>query len=105
MNKKVDTIINIVAIIVAILIILIPTTLKIIKTNRDRLHLVTNKRIIEAYQSCVKRYVCDDEKTTLNYLMENGFLQKEINPVTKEYYNLDSYVIKDNNEYKFIVVE
>ena len=99
MNRN-KVIINI-TIVAIILIILIPTVYNMIKTHNDRLIKVTEKRIEEAAKDCYLKDICKDNKITLKVLYDNKYLEKESNPITKEYYNEESYVLVKNNTYIF----
>ena len=99
MNRN-KVIINI-TIVAIILIILIPTVYNIIKKHNDRLIKVTEKRIEEAAKDCYLKDICKDNKITLKVLYDNKYLKKESNPITKEYYNEESYVLVKNNTYIF----
>ena len=99
MNRN-KVIINI-TIVAIILIILIPTVYNIIKTHNDRLIKVTEKRIEEAAKDCYLKDICKDNKITLKVLYDNKYLEKESNPITKEYYNEESYVLVKNDTYTF----
>lgn len=99
MNRN-KVIINI-TIVAIILIILIPTVYNIIKKHNNRLIKVTEKRIEEAAKDCYLKDICKDNKITLKVLYDNKYLEKESNPITKEYYNEDSYVLLKNNTYIF----
>ena len=99
MNRN-KVIINI-TIVAIILIILIPTVYNIIKKHNDRLIKVTEKRIEEAAKDCYLKDICKDNKITLKVLYDNKYLEKESNPITKEYYNEESYVLVKNGTYTF----
>ncbi len=99
MNRN-KVIINI-TIVAIILIILIPTVYNIIKKHNDRLIMVTEKRIEEAAKDCYLKDICKDNKITLKVLYDNKYLEKESNPITKEYYNEESYVLVKNGTYTF----
>ena len=86
-----------------VLIILIPTVYKIVKEHNDRLMMVTTKRIEEAAKDCKMAEICKNEKITLKELYDNKYLEKESNPITKEYYNENSYV--EVNNYKFVEIK
>ena len=103
MNRS-KFIINITIIAVA-LIIAIPTVYKIIKNHNDRLIEVTTKRIKEAAKNCKLDEKCTNNKITLKELYDNEYLEKESNPITKEYYNEDSYVEVIDNFYEFVEVK
>ena len=84
-----------------LLIISIPTVYNIVKKHNDRLIMVTEKRIEEAAKDCYLKDICKDNKITLKVLYDNNYLEKESNPITKEYYNENSYVLVKNNTYTF----
>lgn len=84
-----------------LLIISIPTVYNIIKKHNYRLIMVTEKRIEEAAKDCYLKDICKDNKITLKVLYDNNYLKKESNPITKEYYNENSYVLVKNNTYIF----
>lgn len=103
MNRN-KTIIYI-TVVALVLIILIPTIYTIVKKHNDRLINVTYKRIEEAAKDCYLKGVCLDEKITLKQLYENKYLEKESDPITKEYYNEESYVERKDKKFKFIEVD
>lgn len=90
--------------IIAILII-IPTSVKVIKNHNEHLYEAVYDKIIDSAKKCYYDDVCTEEKITLASLYEKEYLEKVSNPVTKEYYNAESYVLRDNNNFKFVVVE
>lgn len=101
MNKK----IVIISVIIILVIISIPTGYKVIKNHHNNLYKVVNDKIIESAKKCYYDDVCIEDKITLKFLYEKGYLKEKLNdPVTKEYYNEASYVKRDNNNYEFVVV-
>ena len=86
-------------------IVLIPTLYLITKEHNARLRDVSNKRITEAAKNCYLKEKCKNSQITLKELYEKGFLKKESNPITKEFYNELSYVTVQNKEYKFVEVK
>lgn len=101
MNK----IIIYITIIAIVIIILIPTVYTIVKKHNDKMINVTHKRIEEAAKECYLNNICLNERITLKQLYENDYLEKESNPITKEYYNEESYVEKNGKKYNFIEVD
>lgn len=100
MNKKI-----ILATFVFIVLLLVcGTSYKVVKKHQERLILVTEKRILEKAKLCFLENKCTGESTTLKNLYDLSYLEKEANPVTKEYYNENSYIKKEENNYTFIVV-
>lgn len=97
--------VSIISTIIAItLIIGIPTIYKVVNNHFDSLNKVVEKQVIEKAKSCFYNGICLNEKILLKELYDLG-LEKVSNPRTKEYYNENSYVLRENIEFKFIVVE
>ena len=63
--------------------------------------LVVEKRIEEGAMHCYWDGFCESSKVTLRTLIEKGYAKEEVNPITKMYYSLDSYVEKNGTEYIF----
>ena len=77
------------------------TTYKIQKNHEQRIIEVVEKRIVEGALDCFFLDECQGNKVTLKELIKKGFANKEINPKTKTYYSVDSYVLKENGTYHF----
>ncbi len=77
------------------------TSYKVIKNHNDKLILVKEKYIVESAIKCINEEKCNSDKVTLKELEEKKYIEKLVNPVTKEYYNIDSFVTYENNEYVF----
>lgn len=103
MNTNRITIIG--SIIAIILIISIPTCYKVIKSHNDNLLEVVEDKIIASAKKCYFEEKCKNDKITLQELYELQFLEKVNNPITKEYYNDNSYVMIDNGNFIFKVIE
>ena len=93
------------SIIIIILIIGIPTTYKVIKNHNQNLYKVVEDKIVEKAKECYYDQKCLEDKITLKELYDNKYLDKVSDPISKEYYNENSYVEIKNNKYKFVVVE
>jgi len=91
--------------IVILLIILIPTVYKVIKNHQDNLYQVVEEKIINGAKKCYYEEKCLNEKITLKELYELNYLGEVNNPITKEYYNEESYVERKKSEFKFIPIE
>ena len=79
------------------------TTYKIVSSHNEKLTLVETKYIIETARKCINEHKCKDKNNvTLKELYDLKYLEKQVNSVTKEYYNENSYVKYSNNEYVFI---
>ncbi len=101
MKNKTIILITFLTIVVAICL---ATAYKVNKRHEYREVLVVTKRIVEGAKSCFFKDDCTGNKVSLETLISKGYAKKEINPKTKTYYNLDSYVIK-NDDYEFIEVK
>ena len=95
----------IITICIVILLISSFTTYKVVKKHQYHLMEVTKKRIIEASTKCINQKKCDKYPITLETLYKLKYLEKEVNPVTKEYYNQKSYVEKKKNNLNFVIVD
>ncbi len=91
-------------VVIIILIVLIPSIMIVSNAYKDNLGTVTEKRIIEAAVKCYKMEICTTNKITLQMLYDNNFLVIESDPLTKEIYNTDSYVLIEEDSNKFIVL-
>lgn len=90
-------------IIVIILIVGIPTTYKVIKNYQNNLTKSVEAKIIESAKKCYYDEKCDEDKILLKKLYELEYLEPISNPITKEYYNEDSYI--EITDEKFIFYE
>jgi len=99
-NKKIVFI----TILISLASVSIYTFYKVQKRHLDLSILVTERRITEAAKECVLNDRCKENKITLKKLIELGYAKEEVNPLTKMYYKLDSYVEKKENTYTFIEV-
>lgn len=91
-----------VTIIAILLIISVPTIYKVVKTNHEKLYLVTEKLVIENAEKCIYEKKCNKNKVTLRDLYEKGYLKDEvIDPVSKTVYSKESYVLikKDSSTF------
>ena len=80
------------------------TTYKVIKKHQDNLLLVSKKYIEEKARDCYNDQNCQTKEITLEMLYAKGYMAKQANPVTKEYYNEKSYVLKEDENYTFKIV-
>ena len=92
------------------------TTYKVVRSHNEKLTLVETKYIIETARKCINEHKCKDKNNvtlntvndilisllTLKELYDLKYLDKQVNSVTKEYYNENSYVKYSNSEYVFI---
>ena len=99
---NINRVVTISSVIIILLLIVVPTTYKVVKNHYNHLYQVVESKIIETAKNCYFDDMCD-EHITLNELYDLKLLDKVSDPVSKEYYNPNSYVeVKDNN-FKFII--
>lgn len=103
MNTNKITIIG--SIIVILLIITIPTVYKVIKYHNDNLYQVVEGKVLEAAKKCYYEEKCVNEKILLKELYDLNYLESVSDPITKEYYNEESYVLRENTSFTFIIKE
>jgi hypothetical protein len=99
MNK--NKVILYVTIIIIVILIAVPTTLKVIDKHKERLASVVINEIVWAAKDCYYNDSCVNDKITLKELYEKTDLQEEINPITKKKYSEESYVLA-SEDFKFI---
>lgn len=103
MNTNKITVIG--SVIAILLIISIPTIYKVVKNHQDNLYQVLEEKVINGAKKCYYEEKCVETKITLKKLYELSYLDKISDPISKEYYNEESYIEYKDNEFKFIVVE
>ncbi len=80
-----------------ILILVLPTTIKIYQNHMDRIYEVATKKILESAEECYQNNVCIDSKITIGDLKEKGFLKEDVvNPRTKQVFD-DSILLQEEN--------
>lgn|SRR5574344_2879939 len=94
--------INIVLVIIIILLIIVPSCMYVISSHNDSLWLVVNKEVVEAANKCKNENKCLDNSVTLKYLIDNNYIDKVYDPVTKEIISDNSYVDFSTNEFKVV---
>ena len=100
-----NKIIIISTLVVVLLLISIPTCYKVIKNHHESLYRVVEDKIIDAAKKCYYEEKCLEDKITLKELYSLEYIEKVSNPVTKEYYNENSYVLRTNNKFEFVEKE
>ena len=100
-----NKIVSLIAIGAIVLVITIPTIINITNNHKSRLFNSIVLKITEAAKKCYLEEKCNDEKIFLKDLYDNNYIDKQINPKTKEYLNENSYVIKKGSNYQFIEVD
>ena len=81
-------------VLVLVLVICIPTIYKVVTNHRQKLYIITEKRILEAAFKCINEDVCNADNLTLKDLYDNNYLDKQIDPNTKRYYSEKAKIIK-----------
>lgn len=84
-------------IVIIILMIGIPTFINIKKDHENKLISVTQSKIKEQAKKCFLDEKCTGEQTTLQNLYDFGYLDIQVNPITKKYYD-ESSIIKYENK-------
>lgn len=80
-------------IIVMLLFISVCTVIKVYNKHIDAKYIVVEKKINESAEKCLIDKICSIDKTiTLGFLISSGYLDKQINPVSKEYISDDTIV-------------
>lgn len=90
-------------ILASLLMIALPTILKIYERHEERLLLVSEKKIIESAENCFRTSSCQNHQTTIKELKEKGFLEENIvNPKTKTYYDDNTTLIEEHFSVSFL---
>ncbi len=84
--------INILLVICIIIIIVVATCLKVYDNHKNGLFRVVDQRIEEAAKRCFIEGVCGEE-TTLGFLIEKGYLENQVHPITKEFVKKELVII------------
>ncbi len=94
--------INLILILIIISLVIFPTLFYVKKEHNANLWKVVNKRVVEAADRFKNGSGCKENTVTVGYLIERGYLDTVVNPITKEIISNDSYVDYSSNE--FIIV-
>ena len=97
-----NRIITVSSVIIILLLIVIPTAYKVVKNHYNHLYRVVESKIVEAAKKCYFDDMCE-EHITLNELYNLKLLDKMSDPISKEYFNPNSYVEVKDNDFKFII--
>ena len=93
--------INIILIIVILLILIVPGVVNVTNEHKKSLMVVLEKQILDAAIKCKNEDVCLDDEVTLNYLINNNYINKVYDPITKEAIKDSSYVVYSENKVIF----
>lgn len=97
-NKSIITL----TLIAAVIIIALPTTIKIYINHENKLYEVATKKIIESAEDCFKEGICKNHKTTIKELKEKGYLKENIvNPKSKTYFEDEIVLVEENFKVSF----
>lgn len=77
---------------ICVIAIIVGTIIKINDNHLNDLYKVTINQITYKARKCYLDEVCKEEKTTLSFLVNNGYIEKTVNPKTNEYFKDDCYV-------------
>jgi len=82
----------------AILMIFVPTIIKISKNHQEKLMIVATKKLIESAERCYYDGVCVMNQMTLGQLKNTGYLTGDVvNPETKTYFENDLLFVYEEN--------
>lgn len=84
-------------IVIIVLMIGIPTFFNIKKDHEEKLIKASENKIADAAKQCFLDEKCKGESTNLQSLYNMGYLDVQVNPITKKYYN-ESSIIKYTNK-------
>ncbi len=88
-----------------LLIITIPTVYKVVKNHNKDLYTSIDNKIVEAAEECYYNGKCLNNKILLKDLYDLEYLEPVSDPVSKEFYNENSYVMRDGTTFTFNIVE
>ena len=98
-----NKIIIIIALITIALVISIPSVYQVQNRHEEKQYNSVVLKITESAKKCVDEDKCHSSKIFLKDLYDKKYLEKTINPKTKEYFDENSYVIKKEGKYELIV--
>lgn len=77
--------ISFILVIVLILLVGVSTALRVTNDHKDKLLRVASSKIEDAAQKCYLEEKCTTTNTTLGFLIESGYLEEQVHPITKEF--------------------
>jgi len=102
---KFHHIITIITVVILIGTIAIPAVITVQNRHNERLLYATTMKIKERAKTCFHKEECLETKITLKKLYELGYLEPMAHPITKEYYNENSYVLISESRLDFFEVK
>ena len=85
-------------IIAILIIILVSTSIKIYNTHLDNEYKVVTKKICEATKKCFIDGKCEGKSIKIDTLTKEKYLEKIVDPKTKEYVNGNVVIYYENDE-------
>ena len=82
---------------IIVVVVLGLTIYKVVDDHNEKLLHVKSEKA----KNCLNEKKCTGTKVTLKTLYDLGYLETQVNPVTKEYYSESSYVLKEDTDYNF----
>ena len=80
---------------IILIIIVIATIVKVYTNHIDHLYYVVESKIIESTKKCYLEEVCTGEEVTLKDLIEKDYIDKQIDPKSKEYIDENIKITND----------
>ena len=85
-------------IIAIILIIGITTCIKVYKSHIENAYKVITKKICEATSKCYGDNICNGDNIKLEVLISNKYIEKQVDPKTKEYVDVNTSIYYKNSK-------
>lgn len=84
-------------VIATILIVALPTILKISERHDERMYIAASRKVLESAETCYRDQVCKEKQMTIGDLKKIGYLKEEVvNPRTKTYFEDNMIMVEDN---------
>lgn len=93
---KTSKIISLIIFLTIILILASSAIYKVYTDHKDDLLKVINQRIEEAGEKCILDDTCTENTITLDFLIQNEYLEEQIHPISKEYISHDTVITCEN---------
>ena len=84
--------------IIIFLIVVVASVIKVYTNHIDSLYAVVENKIEENCKKCFLEELCTGKSTTLGELISKGYLESQINPISKEYVSEDLIVNFDGEK-------
>lgn len=93
--SKTSKIISVIIVFSIIITVVVASVHKVYSNHKNDLLKVVNQKIAEAGEKCNREGKCENE-FTLAFLIENGYIDEQVHPITKEYVNKATKITCDN---------